>query len=86
MAYENTWALSLRRCFVLPFRRFENSSRDGRVYDPTGHLRQAEQAPPGSEIETEHKPIIAGARDWGRMKELAQGELEQYQRSHPRGL
>ncbi|MDI9505803.1 MAG: hypothetical protein GX246_09670 [Clostridiales bacterium] len=82
MAYEEYLGFDpLRRChFVLPFRRFEEKLIEETAeytirQDIFGRQNKRRR---GSEIETEHKPIIAGARDWERMKEHAQGELEQY--------
>ena len=82
MAYERFFGFDpVRRIhFVLPFRRFEEKVIEE---TPDYVIKQdifgrQNMRRTGSEIETEHKPIISGQDDWNRMKEHAEKELAQY--------
>lgn len=66
--------------FVLPFRRFEEKileQTDTYTIKQDIYGRQMYQKA-GSDIETEHKPVIETMEDWERLKEHAKGELEKY--------
>lgn len=66
--------------FVLPFRRFEEKileQTEEYIIKQDIYGRQMYQRV-GSEIETEHKPLIETMEDWERLKEHADRELEKY--------
>lgn len=82
MRYEQELGFDpVRRChFVLPFRRFEEKLIEE---TPDYIIKQdifgrQNKRRTGSEIETEHKPIISGWEDWEKMKEHADRELEKF--------
>lgn len=72
---------SVRRVhFVLPFRRFEENiieKTDEHIIKQDIFGRQTIQHT-GSELELDYKPVIADQKDWDKLKQHAEKELELY--------
>lgn len=66
--------------FVLPFRRFEEKilelTEEYTIKQDIYGRQMYQRA--GSEIETEHKPVISSMEDWEQLKAHADKELEKY--------